>query len=344
MAFKGLTTNEARQRLKKYGLNEITVIHKVSPLKLLFTQFTSPLIIILIIAGLISLAVGFIPGQDSHIVNVILIFVIVLLSGLAGFFQEFKAGKAIVALQKMASPKARVIRDDQKSEIPAKEIVPGDLVVVESGDIIPADGKLLKSMQFQVNEAPLTGESNPLRKNEKDKVFMNTFVDVGHATFSVEQTGMNTRMGEIAGELQKSEKERTPFQGEMRVLSKRIFYFVAILLVIMLVAGSFRYSLYLSVLTAISLAVAAVPEGLPAVVTLTLALGARKLSRNHALIRKLAVTETLGSVDVISTDKTGTLTKNEMAVQRIFYDNTCWDVKKIEIRKVRPVLECGFFL
>lgn len=340
----GLTNEEARKRLEQYGKNEIKRLRKAHPIKIFISQFTSPLILILIVAAIVSWAIGFLPGQKSDLVDAVLILIIVLVSGVAGFFQEYKSEKTIEALQKMLVPKVKVVRDGKEEEIEARDLVPGDLILIESGDIVPADAKLIECFNLMVDESVLTGESKSVNKKLSDEIFMNTFVNVGNAKAIVTKTGMQTKMGAIADKLQKIKEEKTPFQVELSKFSKKVSFMMLILIVIMVVISLLKYSIYLSLLTAISLAVAAIPEGLPAVVVLTLAVGAKTMFNKNALVRKLAVTESIGAVDIICTDKTGTLTKNEMTVTKLFCNNKFFDASKIskdEIRNIKPLLVCG---
>ena len=340
----GLTIEEAKEKLEKYGKNEIKRKNKISPLKIFISQFTSPLIIILVLAAIISWAIGFLPGQKSDIVDTILILLIVFASGIAGFMQDYKAEKSVESLKRMSSPKAKVIRSGKEMEIDAKELVPGDLIILEAGDRIPADAKIVDSFNLEVDESILTGESKAVKKKNYQEVFMNTFVYSGNAKAVVTKTGMHAKIGEIAAKLQEIKEEETPFQKELAKFGKRIVVVIIGIIVIMLIIGLFKYSWYQSLLTAISLAVAAIPEGLPAVVTLSLAIGAKSMVKKNCLVRKLAVTESVGAVDIICTDKTGTITKNEMVVSKIFFNDEVFKPEKLsheEIEKLKPLFMCG---
>ncbi len=342
MRLSGLSTREAEKRLEEYGKNEIKRFYKPNPLKILISQFTSPLIVILIIAAIVSSLIGFLPGQEASIFDTILILLIVFISGLSGFFQDYKAEKTIEALQRMSVPKAKVIRDGKEMQLDATEIVPGDLILIESGDVVPADARLVESFDLRVDESILTGESISIKKEEGDEVFMNTFINTGSAKAIVLRTGMRTRVGAIARKLQSLREEKTPFQRELSRLSKKIAFGIIGIVLVILFVSLFRYSLYLSFLTAISLAVAAIPEGLPAVVVLTLSVGARVMSKKNALIRRLSVSESMGAVDIICTDKTGTLTKNEMTVTRLFFDNRVIYISKLnKVEKIKQLFTCG---
>jgi len=319
---KGLTSQEASQRLKKYGENKIKKKKTVKPIKIFLSQFTSPLIILLLIAAAISFSLGFFPGQKAHIVDTLLILGIVLISGIVGFFQEYKAEKSVQALQKMATPRTTVIRNGQKREIPVDHIVPGDVVMLSQGDVIPADAEIFEQSNLRVDESILTGESESVNKTKEDMIYKNTSVYVGHAKALVRETGMNTQVGNIAKKLQTMKEEKTPFQQEVASLSKKLIVIISAIIVLVGIVSIFKYDWVQSLLIAVSLAVAAIPEGLPAAVTSVLAIGSRVMARKNALVRKLSVTESIGSVDVICSDKTGTLTKNEMTVTDLYTNKT----------------------
>ncbi|UCD04373.1 MAG: calcium-translocating P-type ATPase, PMCA-type [Candidatus Woesearchaeota archaeon] len=336
---KGLSLYEAKKRLEKYGKNEITRTEKVSPWKILFAQFASPLILMLIGAVIISLFIGVVPGGEFSFTDTFLILIIVLLCVFSGFFQEYKAEKTIEALQKMSTPMAKVIRDGNEKVIPATELVPGDIIILNDGDIIPADAKLLKANNLKTDESILTGESRDLGKKVYDEIFMSTFITVGNGIAEVTNTGMNSRVGKIADKLQKIEERKTPFQVELSKLSKKIFWLIAAIIIIIASVGYFRYGAYLALLVAISLAVAAIPEGLPAIVTLALSLGAKTMSKKNALLRKLSTVESSGSVNIICTDKTGTLTMDELTVRKIFFNNKITNIE--DVKKPNLLLECG---
>lgn len=343
---KGLSTAEAGKRLQENGRNEITRTSRVDPLKILLSQFTSPLILVLIAAAIISISIGFIPGQESNTVDAVLILIIVVVSGIFGFVQDYEAEKTIEALQKMAVPRARVIRDGGETEIPSAEVVPGDILLLESGDMITADCRLVEAFHLEVDESVLTGESVAVRKSTDDQVFSNTYVTGGNARALVEQTGMKTRIGKVAGKLQELAEEKSTFEKELGNLGKKISLLVLLIGVAIAIIGTPKFGFYNSLLTAISLAVAAIPEGLPAVVVLALAVGANTMVKRNALIRKLSIVESVGAVDIICTDKTGTLTKNEMTVVKLYYDSAEQDVsgKKTEPLKSRSgelLLQCG---
>lgn len=343
---QGLSTSDAGKRLQEFGRNELVRTSEVNPLKILLSQFTSPLILVLIAAAIISISVGFIPGQESNTVDAILILAIVLISGIFGFVQDYEAEKTIEALQKMAVPNARVIRDGQETEIPSVEVVPGDLLLLESGDMITADCLLVEAFHLEVDESVLTGESIAVRKHPENPVFSNTYVTGGNAKGLVLQTGMKTRIGKVATKLQELEKEKSTFQKELASIGKKISMLVLLIGVAIAVIGIPKFGFYNALLTAISLAVAAIPEGLPAVVVLALAVGAKIMVKRNALIRKLSIIESVGAVDIICTDKTGTLTKNEMTVVKLFFDakeeNISDEKKQVTLDKTGELLlQCG---
>ncbi len=328
---EGLTQREADQRLQKYGTNEISEGKKISPFQILLEQFQDFLIWILVAAAVISLLVG-------HQIDAYLILTIVIANGLFGFFQNWKAEKSIEALKRMASPDAIVLRG-QKRKIDSKQLVPGDIVFLTQGDTVSADARLIEQQNMEVDESALTGESIAVDKKDHtvpentelaertNMVYKQTNVVKGKGTAIVVNAGMKTEIGKIAEELQKVEQGETVFQEEVNKLGKTIGVLVLAVCILLIPILYFRGSTLLtSFITAIALAVAAVPEGLPAVVTLTLALGTRKMLDKKALVRRLPVIESLGSIDVICTDKTGTLTESKMVVKKVFFDGKDIDV------------------
>lgn len=321
---QGLTSLKARDLLEKYGPNQLVEAPPVPLWFKLISQFKDLVVWILIVAAVISGAMG-------EWVDALAILAIVVLNGLIGFFQEERAERALAALQEMAAPLAKVLRDGALSSLPAREIVPGDILELEAGDNIPADARLIRVFGLKVQESALTGESLPVGKeanavlplstplgDRSNMVFAGTIAAAGKATAIVAATGMATELGHIAGMLQRHDPEPTPLQRRLaelgRILIVLCFVIVAIILALQLLRGQ---PILGSLLLAVSLAVAAVPEGLPAVVTIALALGLQRMVKRNALVRKLPSVETLGSVSVICSDKTGTLTRNEMTVREL---------------------------
>ncbi|MBS3786846.1 calcium-translocating P-type ATPase, PMCA-type [Candidatus Bipolaricaulota bacterium] len=334
---EGLAEEEAGARLEKHGRNELEEGEKVSPIKLFAEQFTDFLVIILIIAATLSLIMG-------HQVDFYLIIAIVIGNGIFGFIQDWKAEQSIQALKEMASPDALVRRDGKKKGIPLEEVVPGDLIYLEQGSAVPADARLTKAESLEVDESALTGESEPVSKQldpveadaelaaRKNLVFKNTKVVRGRGEAVVTSTGMETEIGKVAQQLQEVEQDLTPFQKEVNQLGKKLGTIILLIssLIVpisVLLHGTGWLNAFL---TAVALAVAAIPEGLPAVVTLSLALGTKKMSKRNALTRRLASVESLGSVDTICTDKTGTLTENEMTVQKIYTGKGEFDISEVD--------------
>lgn len=339
---RGLSYAEAKKRLRQYGKNEIEKTKKVNPLKILLSQFSSPLILILVLAALV-LGVVSIVSHESSTIDIVLIGIIVIASGLSGFFQDYKAEKSIEALQEMATPSARVIREGKEFIIPSSEVVVGDIVVLSSGDVICADATLIEGTRVKTDESILTGESEALGKKVGEELYMNTYITSGNALARVEKTGMRTRVGEIAKKLEHIEEDKSPFYKEVEALGKKLFWGVIVVAVLTALIGLTKYSAAESILSAIALAVAAIPEGLPAVLVLSLAIGAKVMAKKKALIRKLGVVESMGSVNVICTDKTGTLTKDEMEVIKMFSDEKEILKKDVDSKTQEKLLTCCAF-
>jgi Ca2+-transporting ATPase len=317
----GLAPGEAQLRLAEHGPNELVERGLKSPWRILWEQLTGLMVVILIVAAVVSGALG--DWKDA-----IAILAIVVLNAVLGFSQEFRAEKAMAALKQLAVPTVKVRRDGHVVEISARELVPGDVVLLEAGALVPADGRLLESVNLRVDEAALTGESEPVEKHARaldhaglpvgdrlNMVYMGTVVTYGRGTAIITETGMNTELGHIAELIQTVEREPTPLQRRLEQLGRGLAVAALVIVAVVFVLGLLRGEDWqLMLLTAISMAVAAVPEGLPAVVTIALALGAQRMLKRQALIRKLPAVETLGSVTVICSDKTGTLTENRMTV------------------------------
>lgn len=324
-SLKGISSEEAQKRLLEHGPNELKEKKKKTPFMMFLDQFKDFMILVLIAAAIIS---GFI-GELS---DTIAIIVIVVLNAVVGFIQEYRAEKAMSALKKMAAPSATVMRNSMPETISASLLVPGDIVMLEAGKIVPADMRLTEAANFKVEEAALTGESVPVEKNikalhdehlpmgdRKNIAYKGTFVTSGRGTGIITATGMDTELGRIASMLQEEEEVKTPLQKRLATFGRKLAIAVLAICAIVLAIGIMRgEEPMLMLLTAISLAVAAIPEALPAVITISLALGAKKLIAQHALIRKLPAVETLGSVTYICSDKTGTLTLNKMTVEEIY--------------------------
>jgi len=318
---KGLSSDEAEARQEKYGLNELEERGLRSPWVVLAGQFTEIMVLILIVAA----AISFLIGETT---DAIMILIIVILNAILGFTQEYRAEKAMEALKKLSVPTVKVRRDGQIKEVEAKGLVPGDVVLLEAGDRVPADCRVVESVNLRAEEAALTGESVPVEKTDKalqdedlpigdrkNLVFMGTSITYGRGEAVVVNTGMKTELGNIADMLQTVTEEKTPLQRKMAELGKWLAIGAGVLVAIVFAVGVWQGGEVDEMfLTAVSLAVAAVPEGLPAVVTIALALGAQRMVKRQALIRKLPAVETLGSVTTICSDKTGTLTENRMTV------------------------------
>lgn len=324
---KGLTGNEAKSRLEQYGLNELVEKQKIKPITIFINQFKSFVVAILIVVLLISIFLREWP-------EAIAVFVILILNAVFGFVQEYKAEKAIEALKKMATPKAKVFRDKHEIEIDSRDVVPGDVILLATGDKIPADARIIEEMNLETQEAALTGESLPVQKvvdvfeektavaNRKNIVYSGTIVTKGHGRAIVVKTGMKTEFGKIAELIQVTPEEPTPLQVKLQELGHSLGILTIAICIMVFGVGMLKGFEFFEILkTSIALAVAAIPEGLPAVVTISLALGVQRMIKRNALMRKLASVETLGATTVICTDKTGTLTHNEMTVVKIYANN-----------------------
>ncbi|MFH0970192.1 MAG: cation-transporting P-type ATPase [Candidatus Diapherotrites archaeon] len=330
---EGLTHEEAAQRLSEYGKNTITLKKKINVIGLLIGQFTELLVLVLIAAGILSWLVG-----DT--IDTMAIFAIVILNGLLGFLQEFKAEKAIDELKKMGALRATVRRNEKWEEIDAITVVPGDIVQLEEGTKIPADIRFIEAIETAVDEAILTGESNPVSKrtdriqgiagiaDRKNCGYANTSVVRGRGIGVVIATGLKTEFGKIAQKMQEVEEEPSPLKQHLGVLAQQMTKGVLVIMVLLFILGYFVQgrNIVEMLLLAISLGVAAIPEGLPAITTITLALGIQKMAKENALIKHLPSAETLGSTTVICSDKTGTLTKNEMTCEYLYADEKLYRI------------------
>jgi Ca2+-transporting ATPase len=334
----GLSAGEASSRLLAHGPNAIAETPPRSAWRMLLGQFADFMILVLIAAGVIAGVIG-----EFH--DTIAIIVIVVLNAAIGFVQEFRAERAIAALKTLATPSARVRRDGRVEVIASADLVPGDIVLLDAGSIVPADIRVVEAAQLKVNESVLTGEAEAAAKftdtlpdadlalaDRRNMLYKGTTLSAGRATGIVIATGMNTELGGIARLLREQEPVRTPLQRRLAVFGRRLALVVLAICVLIFAAGLLRGEPpVLMFLTAISLAVAAIPEALPAVVTVTLAIGARNMVRRNALIRHLPAVETLGSVTYVCTDKTGTLTENRMRVTELFVDG------QVDATLTRPV-------
>ena len=321
---EGLNSEEAQKRLQEFGPNELKKEKRKSPVRLFLEQFTDILIIILLLATALSVAIG-------EVYDAIVIIAIVMACAVLGFTQEYKAEKALEALKKMTAPTALVLRDKKEVEIQTRHVVPGDILLLYTGDKVPADARLIEAINMKTDEAPLTGESTPVNKDVKplfeetpvsdrrNIVFTGTVVVYGRGKSVVTSTGMNTEFGKIAKMVQVTEEEETPLEKRMGHVGKWLGILSVAVCLLVAVFGIFRgYEVLRMVLWGISLAVAAVPEALPAVVTGALAVGMYRMARENSIVRRLPAVETLGCTSVICSDKTGTMTKGEMTVQRIY--------------------------
>jgi Ca2+-transporting ATPase len=331
---RGLSAAEAASRLKTYGANKLAEAKKASPLVLLLHQFVNPLLIILLVGALIS-------GYTGHWVDAIAIFVIVLINAGISFVQEWKAERSLAALSEMAAPMASVRRDGDWWEIPARDIVPGDVLQIKAGDILAADVRLIEANRLQLDEAALTGESEPVDKHHQvlegdgdvvlaerfNMAFSSTLVTNGTGIGLVTATGMDTEVGHIAGLMAAAEQPKTPLQERIESLSKILIGAALLVVAIVIGIGIANGMDAIEMLnTAISLSVAAIPEGMPTIVTIVLTLGSQAMARQNALVRQLSSVETLGTTSVICSDKTGTLTQNQMQVMRLWAGGKSWTV------------------
>lgn len=338
---QGLSSQEAKQRLEQYGANEIQEQEHRSLMQKFVDQFKDFMIIVLLVAAVISGVVGVMEGEG--IADAIIILLVVILNAVMGVFQESKAEEAIDALKDMSSPEARVRRDGSISRIKSNELVPGDIVLLEAGDVVPADMRLIEANSLQIEEAALTGESVPVYKDTEtitdtevgigDRVnmgFSSTNVTYGRGLGIVTGTGMDTEVGHIAGMLANTDKQLTPLQRDQEELGRTLTYAIIIVAVVTFIVGvTFQDFAWLDMLLiSISLAVAAIPEGLPAISTIILSIGTQSMANRNALVRTLPAVETLGSTQVICSDKTGTLTMNEMTIEKVYYNNSMNDASE----------------
>ncbi len=323
---KGLTTLEAKKLLLKYGENRIKITKKVSLIKIFISQFTSPIILLLILTAIISFFIDYF--NTKNYLDSILILIIIFIAGLSSFAQNYKAEKIIKALKKMISPDAIVIRDGYKKNIRSYELVPSDIVIVEAGDIAPADIEILKGT-LEVNESTFTGESKLVKKKNGAKIFSGCGINSGYALTKVFATGDKTKIGKIANKMQQIHIAQSPFQFQMEKLTRKIVVITSLIIVLTFAIGLKKFGIIEASLIAVSLAVAAIPEDLPAIITIGLSLGANKMAKKKALVRHLSTIESIGSIDTICTDKTGTLTEGKMRVKELWSLQTNEEVENL---------------
>jgi len=363
-ADKGLTSKEAKIRLERHGYNELKKEKGVTALTIFINQFKNALIVLLLFAAILSLFL-------KEFLDSAAMFGIIALNAVLGFIQEYRAEKAVEELQKISAPTAKVLRDGKAVKIPAKELVPGDVLLLEAGDIIPADSRILEASSLQIDEASLTGESVPSKKitgpfkegtsvsDQENMAFMSTIVTYGKGKSVVTNTGMHTELGKIATSIQTTKEVKTPLQKKFAQMAKQIGMAVIALIIVIFTVGLLQGEATLAnmFLFALSLTVAAVPNSLPVIVTVGLSLGTKRLAKNNMLIKKLPAAESLGSVTMICSDKTGTLTKNQMTITEIYTDHQTIEVsgsgykpkgnfsinnKQINPKKLELLLRIGY--
>ena len=326
----GLTEQEVAQRARQYGPNKLSEGEKKSMLRVFLEQFKDLLVLILIVAACISAASG---NMESTIV----IFAVLILNAILGTVQYLKAEKSLESLKAMSSPTAKVLRGGKRMEIPSAEVVPGDIVLLEAGDMVVADGRILENFSLKVNESSLTGESEGVDKtadaidadqvalgDQKNMVFSGSLVTYGRATVLVTGTGMHTELGKIAALMNQTQQRKTPLQQSLDSFSAKLAIVILVISALVFALSVFRTGMSIldSLMFAVALAVAAIPEALSSIVTIVLAMGTQKMARQNAIIKDLKAVESLGSVSVICSDKTGTLTQNKMTPQKIYADGT----------------------
>lgn len=324
----GLTTEEVEERRKKYGYNELTEGKRKSAIQVFFEQFKDFLVVILIAAALISAFLG-------EVESTIVIMVVLILNAILGTVQHIKAEASLNSLKALSSPTAKVLRDGQIVEIPSKEVIVGDMMILDAGEFVSADGRIIENHSLQVNESSLTGESlsvlkdeEPINRNEvsigdkKNMVFSGSYVTYGRAVIAVTNIGMDTEIGKIANLLESAQEKKTPLQASLDEFGKKLAFIIIVIAILIFAVDIFRGNdLVDSFMFAVALAVAAIPEALSSIVTIVLAFGTQKMAKENAIVRKLHAVESLGSISVICSDKTGTLTQNKMTVQKVYVDN-----------------------
>ena len=335
---EGLSSRQAKENLSSYGFNELNQKKKKSVAQVFFSQFKDLLIFILIAAGIISML-------SNNVESTIVIFAVIILNAILGTVQHFKAEQSLDSLKALSAPCAKVIRDGKKIEVPSKDVVPGDILVLEAGDLITADGRVIESYSLQVNESSLTGESLSVDKvtdkiesqevalgDQKNMVFSGSLVTYGRALVVVTSTGMKTEIGKIATLMEETQEKKTPLQVSLDDFSKKLAIIILAICAIVFGLSIYRKMPVLdSLMFAVALAVAAIPEALSSIVTIVLALGTQKMAKENAIIKKLRAVEGLGSVSIICSDKTGTLTQNKMTVRKIYVDGKLINASKISL-------------
>ncbi|WP_097033031.1 cation-translocating P-type ATPase [Clostridium tertium] len=334
----GLSENQVKENLDKFGYNQLTEKQKQTILQVFLSQFKDLLVIILIIAAIISAATG-------NLESTLVIFAVIILNSILGTVQHFKAEASLDSLKALSSPSAKVYRNGKKVEVQSKEIVPGDILILEAGDMVAADGRIIENFSLQVNESSLTGESESVNKfidiiekeeialgDQKNMVFSGSLVTYGRALVVVTATGMNTEIGKIAHLMEETQEKQTPLQASLDDFSKKLAIGILVICVLIFGLSLYRGTPMLdSLMFAVALAVAAIPEALSSIVTIVLALGTQKMAKENAIIKKLRAVEGLGSVSVICSDKTGTLTQNKMTVKKVYLDNKLIDGEDLDL-------------
>ena len=340
----GLSEEEAASRRGKYGYNELQAAKKESLLQKFLNQFKDFMIIILIIAAIVSGIIGYMKGEG--ITDSIIILIVVIMNAIIGVAQENRAEKSLEALQKLSDHASKVIRDGNVKVIPARELVPGDIVVLDTGDYVPADLRVFEESNLKSQESSLTGESVPVEKtanvieakevgigDRKNMLFSSSLITYGRAKAIVVETGMHTEVGKIAGMINSTEKQETPLQTKLNDLGKTLGIAAIVICVVIFLIGLLQGKAAVDMfMTAVSLAVAAIPEGLAAVSTIVLAIGVQKMVKKNAIVKRLPAVETLGCATVICSDKTGTLTQNKMTVEKI-----CWNNKLVDVKDIKDI-------
>ena len=338
---KGLNKEKVEERQEKYGFNELQQIAKKSIIQRFLEQFKDFSIIVLIIAAIVSGIVGVLQGEG--ITDTIIILIVVIVNAIIGVAQESKAEKSLEALQKLSDHASKVIRNENMEVVPSKELVPGDIIVLDTGDYIPADLRIIEAVNLKTQESSLTGESVPVEKtseiieeqeigigDRKNMLFSSSLVTYGRGKGIVVETGMTTEVGKIAGMINSTEKQETPLQQKLDKLGKTLGIAALVICAVIFILGILQGKEIISMfMTAVSLAVAAIPEGLVAVSTIVLAIGVQKMVKKNAIVKRLPAVETLGSATVICSDKTGTLTQNKMTVEKIFWNDATREARNI---------------